>query len=171
LKDTDICAKVVSLYRSLEANTTQIAASVSLPVSTVYAILRQELSTEERKRLRGAYHSRSKMGAANPMYGKKTAADRILQQGRAAVWNGEGYTFEHRSIIAKSLGLAELPAHWEVHHIDEDKTNNSLDNLAIVTSRGHRALHKKKLGILYAWEKEMFGTSLLQEMQATLPKG
>ena len=85
MKDTALCAQVVSLYRSLETNTIQIAASVSLPVHTVYAILRQELTPEERKRLRGAYHSRAKMGEANPMFGQKTAAERILRQGRAAV--------------------------------------------------------------------------------------
>jgi hypothetical protein len=73
-------------------------------------------------------------------------------------------------LVAKSLGLEELPAHWEVHHIDEDKTNNDLDNLAIVTKRGHRKLHRVLLGKLYAWEKEMFGTSLLKEIEATLLK-
>jgi len=170
LKDKAICDLVVSQYRSLEKNTTQISASVGLPVSTVYGILQQELPPEERKRLRGVYHSRAKMGASNPMFGTKKAAGRILRQGRAAVWNGEGYTFEHRLLVAQSLGLTELPAHWEVHHIDEDKSNNDLDNLAIVTKKGHRKLHRILLGKLYAWEKEMFGTSLLKEIEATLLK-
>lgn len=170
LKDRETCAKVVNLYRSLEQNMVQIAESLSLPEGSVRGILLAELSPEERKRLRGAFHSKSKMGAANPMFGTKTAAERILRQGRAAVWNGEGYTFEHRLIVAKSLGLQDLPAHWEVHHIDEDKSNNDLDNLAIVTKRGHRKLHRILLGKLYAWEKETFGTSVLKEIEATLLK-
>ena len=105
------------------------------------------------------------------MLGVHYAAERILRQGRAAVWNGEGYTNESRIIVAKSLGLAELPAHWEVHHIDGDKTNDMMDNFALVTHAGHQTLHKQTLGRLYKWEKETFGTSVLQEMQAILLKG
>jgi uncharacterized protein YjlB len=104
------------------------------------------------------------------MFGRKTAAERILRNGRAAVWNGNGYTFKHRVTAAKSLQIPELAAHLEVHHIDGDKLNNDPDNLAIVTKRGHRRLHKQLFGRLYLWEKEKFGTSLLPEMQATLLK-
>ena len=155
---------------SRENAITQIAEKLGATHATVSVALHENISDEEFERLRGANHSRKKTGEANPMFGKKTAAERILRKGRAAVWNGEGYTFEHRIIVAKSLGLDELPAHWEVHHIDEDKSNNELDNLAIVTKIGHRRLHKVRLGRLYKWEQEKFGTSLLQEMKATSPK-
>jgi hypothetical protein len=87
-----------------------------------------------------------------------------------AAWNGDGYTFEHRSILMTELGLSSWPNGWEVHHIDGDKMNNVLDNLALVTKRGHQHLHKQRLGRLYQWEKEAFGTSVLSEMQAILPK-
>lgn len=148
----------------------EIAAMFGTTHATVSGIIHEEIPPEERKRLRGANRSRSKMGDANPMFGKKTAAERILRNGRAAVWNGSGYTFEHRLIAAKELGLESLPAHLEVHHIDGDKSNNHPDNLAIATKRGHRYLHKQLFGRLYLWEKEKFGTSLLPEMQATLLK-
>ncbi|MEN6664370.1 MAG: HNH endonuclease signature motif containing protein [Phycisphaerae bacterium] len=71
----------------------------------------------------------------------------------------------------KALGLETWPKGWEIHHIDSDKTNNSLDNLAIVTRRGHQLLHSQKIQKLYAWEKREFGTSQLKEMLATLLKG
>lgn len=170
LADTGFCEKVVRQYRSLEMPMVQIAAEYGVTLHTVSAILKAHLPPEERRRLQGAYKSRSKMGNANPMHGRKTAAERILRNGRAAVWNGAGYTFEHRLIAAKMLGLETLPTHLEVHHINGDKTNNSPDNLAITTKRGHRYLHKQILGRLYLWEKEKFGTSLLPEMQATLLK-
>jgi hypothetical protein len=170
VNDPAICAQVLSLYRSLTFTMQQIAERLMITHATVSQILRESMSDEERRRLRGANHSRKKTGEANPMFGRKRAAERILRQGRAAVWNGDGYTFEHRIIAARSLGLDTLPAHLEVHHIDGDKTNNSPDNLAIVTKRGHRFLHKQHLGRLYLWEKEKFGTSLLQEMKATSPK-
>ena len=170
LSDATLCAKVVRQYRTLTMTIDQIAELFKLTPHTVGAILRRDLSEAERKRLRGANHSRSKCAEANPMFGRKTAAERILRKGGAAVWNGEGYTFEHRIVAAKSLQIPELAAHLEVHHIDGDKTNNDPDNLAVVTKRGHRHLHKLLFGRLYLWEKEKFGTSLLPEMQATLLK-
>jgi len=170
LMDAELCEKVVRRYRSLEKNMEEIAAEYGVTLHTTSAILRAKLSPEEKARLRGANHSRKKAGEANPMFGRKTAAERILRNGRAAVWNGAGYTFEHRLIAAKMLGLENLPEHLEVHHIDGDKTNNSPDNLAVTTKRGHRYLHKQVLGRLYLWEKEKFGTSLLPEMQATVLK-
>lgn len=170
VQDPVLREKVVRQYRALMHSMTEIAEMFGLTHATVSGIIRMELSDEERRRLRGANRSRSKMGASNPMFGKKTAAERILRNGRAAVWNGNGYTFEHRMIAARELGLESLPAHLEVHHIDGDKSNNHPDNLAIVTKRGHRYLHKQVLGRLYLWEKEKFGTSLLPEMQATVLK-
>lgn len=166
LKDKALCAAIVSQYRSFAGTMGAIAERNGVTYHTVSAVLKQELSPEEKRSLRGAYHSLSKTGALNPMHGVRKAAERIMRKGRASQWNGSGYTFEHRTIVAKSLGLEELPPHWEVHHIDEDKTNNDLNNLAIVTKSGHQKLHRKKVGLLYAWEKEMFGTSLLKEMKA-----
>lgn len=40
------------------------------------------------------------------------------------------------------LQLANLIASGEIHHIDGDKTNNDLDNLALVTVAAHNKLHK-----------------------------
>src|SRR5574341_735414 len=37
--------------------------------------------------------------------------------------------------------LAFLPAAYDVHHIDEDPTNDSLDNLMVTTHEGHARLH------------------------------
>lgn len=170
MQDPVLRDKVVRQYRALMHSMTEIAEQFGVTHATVSGIIHEEIPEDERRRLRGANRSRSKMGEANPMFGKKTAAERILRRGRAAVWNGNGYTFEHRIIAAKALGLETLPKHLEVHHIDGDKTNNDPDNLAIVTKRGHQYLHKRILGRLYLWEKEKFGTSLLPEMQATLLK-
>jgi hypothetical protein len=91
------------------------------------------LGEAEYKRLKSAAYSRSKSADKNPMFGAKTAAERILRGGRMAAWNGEGYTFEHRTILTQALGLPTWPDGWEVHHIDGDRTNNALDNLALVT--------------------------------------
>ena len=63
--------------------------------------------------------------------------------------------------MAEALGLESLPERLSVHHINKDKTDNRLDNLALVTSAGHQKLHactppspKSTL-----WEQWVFGTS------------
>lgn len=170
LTDVSLCDSVVRQYRSLTMTVGEVAKLFQISAHTAMAILKLHVSPEELARLRGANHSRSKTGKANPMFGRRHAAERILRNGRAAVWNGKGYTYEHRLTATRMLGLPSLPGHLVVHHIDGDKTNNDPDNLAILTQRGHMKLHKQILGRLYAWEKEKFGTSLLPEMQATLLK-
>ena len=171
MRDPVLRDNIVRQYRTLMFSMSEIAKQFGTTHATVSAIIHEEFTDDERRRMRGANRSRSKMAEANPMFGKKTAAERILRNGRAAVWNGNGYTFEHRLIAARELGLENLPAHLGVHHIDGDKSNNHPDTLAIATKRGHRYLHKQLFGRLYLWEKEKFGTSLLQEIIATLPKG
>jgi HNH endonuclease len=148
----------------------EIAAKLNTTYGTVRKALELSIAPEEYDRLKRAYYSRSKTGNMNPMYGAKTAAERILRTGRLASWNGNGYTMKHRTIMMKALGLSAWPEGWEVHHIDGDKLNNELDNLALVTKSGHQKLHKQKLGRLYLWEKETFGTSVLSEMKAMWPK-
>jgi hypothetical protein len=44
-------------------------------------------------------------------------------------------------MMADALGLKELPDGWDVHHIDEDKKHNELDNFALVTPAGHVKIH------------------------------
>lgn len=74
-------------------------------------------------------------------------------------WNGgvyhtpDGYLFlrqddgtykaEHRIVVEESLGR-ELSSDEIVHHIDEDKTNNSIDNLVVLTRAEHARLHHTK---------------------------
>lgn len=56
---------------------------------------------------------------------------------------------EHRHLMAKHIGC-QLSHREQVHHIDFDKQNNSLDNLYLCASgRRHRAIHnslEKMLG-------------------------
>lgn len=52
-----------------------------------------------------------------------------------------GYVYEHRLIVEKSIGRYLLPDE-RIHHIDGDKTNNNIDNLQITSHREHRRKHK-----------------------------
>lgn len=141
-------AKVLSMYRSKEAPTaSQIAQRLQTSIHTVTWALSQRMSSAEYEALKKLRYSRSKMGSKNPMQGKTGA--------RHHNWVGEckdgyGYltclvdgkrVFVHRHVMARALGLKELPRKFEVHHIDENPENNQLDNLALVTSAGHKTIH------------------------------
>ncbi len=55
-------------------------------------------------------------------------------------WARCRWEFVHRRVIEKATGM--IPRGYEVHHIDGDKLNNRLSNLAILSRSAHRALHR-----------------------------
>jgi hypothetical protein len=53
-----------------------------------------------------------------------------------------GYIYEHRAVMEEYLGRMLLP--WEtVHHINEIKLDNRVDNLFLCTVKEHSALHRE----------------------------
>lgn len=54
--------------------------------------------------------------------------------------NEAGIIYEHRFKMIRHLGRGLYP-NEVVHHKDRDKTNNSLDNLQLMTSSEHTRLH------------------------------
>ena len=54
---------------------------------------------------------------------------------------GSDYVFLHTVVMCEHLGLTELPKGYVVHHIDGNKKNNTIDNLALMTVSGHSKLH------------------------------
>ena len=60
---------------------------------------------------------------------------------------GRGYVmvgnkFEHRIIMEKKLGR-KLKSEEHIHHIDSNRANNAIDNLAILTNSEHAKIHYK----------------------------
>lgn len=50
--------------------------------------------------------------------------------------------YEHRLVIEKHLGRY-LSTNEVVHHIDGNKSNNSLENLQLMTNEEHSRFHNK----------------------------
>lgn len=53
------------------------------------------------------------------------------------------YTYEHRAYIEATQG--PIPDKFHVHHLDHDPSNNSLDNLIVISSTEHHSHHAKLL--------------------------
>jgi hypothetical protein len=55
---------------------------------------------------------------------------------------------EHAREICISLNIPKIPKGFVVHHLDENKRNNHIDNLALVTTTAHNRIHSHE-----AWNK------------------
>lgn len=140
---------VLSRYRSIESPTLeQIAQEVGATYHTVHWICKNRMQPGEYKTLSAIRYSRSKAGDKNPMKGKTREQH---HNWIGEVYDGRGYltcldtngkrVFVHRMVMAKALGIDELPEYLDVHHIDGDRMDNELDNLALVTRKGHQQIH------------------------------
>lgn len=141
--------RAVSLYLDLDRILTieQIAAELGATAASIGLILREDIADADRRALASIRYSNSKVGTKNPMRGNVRAKH---PRWKGVCVNQAGYLtalvdgkrqLVHRVVVATELGLRRLPVKWDVHHIDGDKTNNSLDNLAVATRIGHRAIH------------------------------
>lgn len=136
----------------------------------VRKILADHLDPDIYKREVSLRKSRAKMGKKNPMfelYGDQHhnfKGDIFTKDGYLQRKVDGRYELVHRIVMAKLLGLRSLPDTMDVHHIDDVKTNNSEDNLALVTRGGHRGLHAKqsKLSKSPIWVQHAHTTSQLR---------
>lgn len=153
----------------------QIADNLGTRYANVLYIVNKYVDGERKSVERSIRMSRSKLGALNPGHQKKPAnyigtigdGNGYLQKKE----NGK-YVLEHRSVVAKALGIKNLPSSLDVHHIDGNKQNNELDNLALVTRSGHQKLHTKLQPYqrLPLWEQWTSGTLKLPMTTRTVPE-
>jgi hypothetical protein len=121
----------------------------------VWNIVANAFSKADRQARKKRSYSNSKKAEKNPMHGK-VAEEHPRHVARVADGNGyfmvlkpEWYTgrrgskhvFEHSVEFCRAAGLAEVPAGFVIHHVDGDKTNNQLNNLALLSVGAHTRLH------------------------------
>ena len=188
LANADLCRQAVDMYLSSDKPTLrEVAKTLSVTFHTAQEMVRRGVSEERLKEEQALRYSRSKSGLKNPMRGK-TGTQHPNHKGRlfcdpngyVLVLKPDWYTgrlqskhvYEHQVIMARMLGLTEVPGNMVVHHIDEDRTNNSPDNLALVTPEAHRLLHARSpLRKLSLWELHRSGTLKSRPTTAMSPTG
>lgn len=50
--------------------------------------------------------------------------------------------WEHVKVMCEFMWITEIPKWFVVHHIDENKHNNNIDNLLLVSFKEHNTIHK-----------------------------
>lgn len=100
--------------------------------------------------------AKQKVGELNPM---KSKCGKEHPNYKGIVSDGKGYLmilkpdwytgrkgckhiFYHHYVWCKAMGMTEIPAGYVIHHIDLDKTNNNINNLALMTIEAHARLHQ-----------------------------
>lgn len=74
----------------------------------------------------------------------------IIDQRRIKIWNpahsradSKGYVYRHLLVAERSYGKP-IPKYFEVHHLDNNKLNDSPDNLVVCPNRSyHMLLHQR----------------------------
>jgi len=72
---------------------------------------------------------------------EKVERKHISKSGYVLIWDGFRHKREHRLIVEKELGR-DLKETEVVHHIDGNKTNNKIENLALMPRKIHSLVHR-----------------------------
>lgn len=151
LENREYVQKVVAMYTSPEKPTSaEVAILLKDTAQNIRYILRSSLPKDAWRAECALRYSRGKIASKNPMHGKKLAAHPNWKgvvsddKGHLTIKMADGTRqFVHRVALAEALGLpVSALRKFDVHHIDGNGENNALDNLALVTKKGHRSLHR-----------------------------
>lgn len=150
----DIIRKIKTLYETTNLSVNQIEKR--LHKRDVMGYIIDNYSKDYRDSRHKRLLSEQKIGDGNPMYRKFGETHPNYKE---LVSDGKGYImilkpdwytgrpgckhiYYHHYVMCMYLGISEIPSGMVVHHIDFDKTNNDIKNLALMTNEGHMKLHR-----------------------------
>ena len=61
---------------------------------------------------------------------------------------------EHHIVMCQNMCINKIPEGYVVHHIDENKLNNTCLNLQLITRSKHQRLHNKKRVHTTGWKQQ-----------------
>lgn len=153
--DEELIQLVCGLYSATNMRIEDIVKEAKLENYVVQQILDDNFSKEYQNNRKSKLYSLSKQGNKNPM---KSLTGENHPNYKGFVDDGQGYlmvikpewytgrpgsyhVFYHSVVMCEALGLTEIPKGFIVHHIDGDKHNNNISNLALMTIAGHGRIH------------------------------
>lgn len=151
--------QVKELFETTTLTYAEMAETLGITPKMVQTRVTRMFTREQRKARKIPNYARSKTGALNPCYGqtRELATNYIggeVGDGKGyiqvlkPVWYtgrvGCRYVFKHSLAMCEMLGLTEMPSGCIVHHIDGNRLNNDLSNLALMTSGAHTRLHQRE---------------------------
>lgn len=144
---------IATMYENTDLTIAAIAAELGLSFKPVYTYIRSSYSKEYQLERKKRSYSLSKRGSKNPCYGNTAhnanAQPKSDSKGYLLVvkpaWFagrvGSRHVFQHSAIWCAFSGRTAVPAGYCIHHCDQDKVNNSYQNLICVSLRDHQKLH------------------------------
>lgn len=148
---------IKELYETTELTLQQIADSVEgATYKIVWSRVHRWYAKDIRDNRKRICYRNSKLGDKNPMFGKMLADHHNYIDecsdgyGYLTIVKPEWYTgrrgskrvFKHSIVMCEHLGISEIPQGFVIHHIDYDRVNNDLINLALMTISAHTRLHQ-----------------------------
>ena len=179
----DVVRLICDLYENTDMPLNKIREQVGIRGSKVTDILKEHFSPEYMRERKSHLYSLSKRGDKNPMLGKcKEEHPRY----KGIVSDGKGYlmclkpewytgragcthVFVHTIVMCEALGLTELPKGYVVHHINGDKHNNHIDNLALLTNSAHSKLHTYQRSLCKVQRSEVNRSESITDTSSETP--
>lgn len=167
-----------NLYLNTNTTLQTIAKTFKLEYWELQEILNSNFTEEEQKIRKRKLYSLSKTDSKNPMK-DRTGLNHPNYKGIVDDGNGylmclkpdwytgrikSNYVFVHTLVMCEALNITELPKGFVIHHINGDKKDNNISNLALLTMGAHTKLHSIqnnmcKVQRLFKYEVGLEGTS------------
>lgn len=159
---------VCRLYENTKMRIQDIRNEAGIRYSTVLEIINSKYSKEYQDARKAHMYRQSKLAENNPMFGK-TGENHPGYIGTVSDGNGylmclkpDWYTgrpgskhvFLHSVVMCEALGITEIPKGFVVHHVDGNKLNNDISNLALLTTSAHGKLHSIERNLCYVQRSE-----------------
>jgi hypothetical protein len=159
----DIASEICNLFENTNTSLWDIVHTYHLKYDRVRDFLIKKYSQEVFDKRKTRLYSISKTGEKNPMLGicgdEHPKYKGLVEDGNGYYmclkpdWytgrKGSKHVFYHSVVMCEYLGITEIPKGFVIHHIDGDKKNNEITNLALLTNAAHIKLHKiqRHLGV------------------------